>query len=126
VKKITTFISFLWPIKHDFPGGRLKGQTLNRSNRVKFSIFLDTSTGQMPSQKQKMAQYGLPKPGLNQQHLGWYLELALLASLGNVKFRLRDPDLILGSHIYIVYNNPTKWVGKGGYPDMCFYNHLLH
>jgi hypothetical protein len=77
-----------------------------------------------------MAQHGLPKPGLNQQNLDWYLELALLASLGNVKFRLRDPDLILGSDIYIIYNNPAKLGGrgggKGGYPDMCFYNHLLH
>jgi hypothetical protein len=61
-----------------------------------------------------MAQHGLPEPGLNQQHLDWYLELALLASLGNVKFRLRDPDLILGSDIYIIYNNPTKFGGGGG------------
>jgi len=68
----------------------------------------------MPSQKLKMAQHGLPKPGLNQQHLDWYLELALLANLGNVKFRLRDPGLILGSDIYIIYNNPTKWRGKAG------------
>jgi hypothetical protein len=27
------YIHFLWPIKH-FPGGRLKGQTLNRSNKL--------------------------------------------------------------------------------------------
>jgi hypothetical protein len=77
-----------------------------------------------------MAQQGLPKPGLNQQHLDWYLELALLASLGNVKFRLRDPDLILGSDIYIIYNNPTKLGGKGASTIICsikpwwsFYSH---